>query len=174
MSSLIAIAKITSSHVFSRFDLVYWARVNNSQDDMAEPSFDMIVSKAPVSRVPRSWRSHVVLPDACSFIYTSGTTGPSKAVRIPHMVYVLASGGGFRTGLRANDVFYNSLPYYHSAGKVKANTFCHMPVEFWVWKNQSTSHADSSIYRIRQDLFSFLGDSRNSILYVREGAERSG
>jgi fatty-acyl-CoA synthase len=55
--------------------------------------------------------------DDLFYIYTSGTTGLPKAARFSHMKF-LAMGdiSAFALKLRPEDVHYNTLPLYHSAG----------------------------------------------------------
>lgn len=53
---------------------------------------------------------------ACSYVFTSGTTGLPKAANISHGRY-LAAGAGWQAslGLSENDVYYCSLPLFHSS-----------------------------------------------------------
>ncbi len=58
----------------------------------------------------------VKLKDPCFYIYTSGTTGLPKAAIISHSKWI-KSYGGFGLaglGLKHTDVFYLTLPLYHS------------------------------------------------------------
>ncbi|GAB0090108.1 hypothetical protein DMENIID0001_047910 [Sergentomyia squamirostris] len=51
------------------------------------------------------------------YIYTSGTTGLPKAAVITNIRYMFfVLGCGFMVGVRKDDVIYNPLPLYHTAG----------------------------------------------------------
>lgn len=55
--------------------------------------------------------------DKLFFIYTSGTTGLPKAAVITHFRYFLISVGSPQlVGIQEDDIIYNTLPLYHSAG----------------------------------------------------------
>jgi len=55
--------------------------------------------------------------DKLVYIYTSGTTGLPKAAVITHVRYMFMSMGVyFMHALRKDDIIYNSLPLYHTAG----------------------------------------------------------
>uniref|UniRef100_A0A673BF08 long-chain-fatty-acid--CoA ligase n=1 Tax=Sphaeramia orbicularis TaxID=375764 RepID=A0A673BF08_9TELE len=57
--------------------------------------------------------------DKLFYIYTSGTTGMPKAAVVVHSRYYRITAFGFHSfGLRHDDVIYNCLPLYHSAGTV--------------------------------------------------------
>lgn len=55
--------------------------------------------------------------DKLVYIYTSGTTGLPKAAVITHVRYMFMSMGVyFMHAIRPDDIIYNSLPLYHTAG----------------------------------------------------------
>lgn len=55
--------------------------------------------------------------DKIVYIYTSGTTGLPKAAVISHSRFIFtATGVHYMTDLNENDIYYNPLPLYHSAG----------------------------------------------------------
>ncbi|CAL8287831.1 unnamed protein product [Boreogadus saida] len=57
--------------------------------------------------------------DRLFLIYTSGTTGMPKAAIVVHSRYYRIAAFGFHSfGLRGDDVIYNCLPLYHSAGSI--------------------------------------------------------
>ncbi|XP_071783781.2 long-chain fatty acid transport protein 1-like [Centroberyx gerrardi] len=57
--------------------------------------------------------------DRLFYIYTSGTTGMPKAAIVVHSRYYRIAAFGFHSfGLRHDDVIYNCLPLYHSAGNI--------------------------------------------------------
>ncbi|XP_023189125.1 long-chain fatty acid transport protein 1-like isoform X2 [Xiphophorus maculatus] len=57
--------------------------------------------------------------DRLFYIYTSGTTGMPKAAVVVHSRYFRIAAFGFHSfGLRPDDVLYNCLPLYHSAGTI--------------------------------------------------------
>lgn len=57
--------------------------------------------------------------DKLLFIYTSGTTGMPKAAVITNLRFQFMVYGIFEmTGLSSNDIVYNTLPLYHTAGGI--------------------------------------------------------
>ncbi|EDW00632.1 GH20985 [Drosophila grimshawi] len=57
--------------------------------------------------------------DKLLYIYTSGTTGMPKAAVITNLRYIFMSAGtSYLAGLQSNDVIYNPLPLYHTAGGI--------------------------------------------------------
>lgn len=59
--------------------------------------------------------------DKIIYIYTSGTTGLPKAAVISNTRFMYASAGAnCLAGLTENDVYYNPLPLYHTAGGMLA------------------------------------------------------
>ncbi|XP_069386374.1 long-chain fatty acid transport protein 1-like [Paralichthys olivaceus] len=57
--------------------------------------------------------------DRLFYIYTSGTTGMPKAAVVVHSRYFRIAAFGFHSfGLRHDDIIYNCLPLYHSAGTI--------------------------------------------------------
>lgn len=62
------------------------------------------------------WRD-VSPRDKLVYIYTSGTTGMPKAAVITNSRFIMmGTGVYYMLGLRDDDIIYNSLPLYHSAG----------------------------------------------------------
>uniref|UniRef100_A0A8D3CDF8 Long-chain-fatty-acid--CoA ligase n=1 Tax=Scophthalmus maximus TaxID=52904 RepID=A0A8D3CDF8_SCOMX len=60
-----------------------------------------------------------LLADRLFYIYTSGTTGMPKAAVVVHSRYFrIAAFGFYSFGLRHDDIIYNCLPLYHSAGTI--------------------------------------------------------
>uniref|UniRef100_A0A674NW09 Very long-chain fatty acid transport protein n=1 Tax=Takifugu rubripes TaxID=31033 RepID=A0A674NW09_TAKRU len=61
------------------------------------------------------------------YIYTSGTTGLPKAAIVVHSRYYrIAAFGYFAFGMRPNDIIYDCLPLYHSAGNIMGVGQCLM------------------------------------------------
>ncbi|XP_041789003.1 long-chain fatty acid transport protein 1-like [Chelmon rostratus] len=57
--------------------------------------------------------------DRLFYIYTSGTTGMPKAAVVVHSRYYRIASFGFHSfGLCHDDIMYNCLPLYHSAGTI--------------------------------------------------------
>uniref|UniRef100_A0A3B3ZPX7 long-chain-fatty-acid--CoA ligase n=1 Tax=Periophthalmus magnuspinnatus TaxID=409849 RepID=A0A3B3ZPX7_9GOBI len=56
------------------------------------------------------------LADRLFYIYTSGTTGLPKAAIVVHSYYRIAAFGYFAFRMRPDDIIYDCLPLYHSAG----------------------------------------------------------
>uniref|UniRef100_H2UHH6 Very long-chain fatty acid transport protein n=1 Tax=Takifugu rubripes TaxID=31033 RepID=H2UHH6_TAKRU len=65
--------------------------------------------------------------DRLFYIYTSGTTGLPKAAIVVHSRYYrIAAFGYFAFGMRPNDIIYDCLPLYHSAGNIMGVGQCLM------------------------------------------------
>uniref|UniRef100_A0AAQ5Y0D6 long-chain-fatty-acid--CoA ligase n=1 Tax=Amphiprion ocellaris TaxID=80972 RepID=A0AAQ5Y0D6_AMPOC len=93
--------------VFILTDRCKIAGVQSFQDKMKQASSE------PLSK---ELRSNLTLQSPAAYIYTSGTTGLPKAVAVSHAKlwgYCLIMA---LTGVTSEDVVYNSLPLYHSAG----------------------------------------------------------
>ncbi|XP_070711238.1 long-chain fatty acid transport protein 1-like [Pempheris klunzingeri] len=75
-----------------------------------------------LDRSPKHPPCHTVrkdFNDRLFYIYTSGTTGMPKAAVVVHSRYYRIAAFGFHSfGLRHDDVIYNCLPLYHSAGTI--------------------------------------------------------
>lgn len=57
------------------------------------------------------------IKDNMVYIYTSGTTGLPKAAKISHLRYMfMGAGSHFMLSIKEDDVIYNPLPLYHTAG----------------------------------------------------------
>ncbi|TTA69396.1 Long-chain fatty acid transport protein 1 [Bagarius yarrelli] len=60
-----------------------------------------------------------LVDDRLFYIYTSGTTGLPKAAIVVHSRYYrMASFGYYSFGMKPDDVLYDCLPLYHSAGNI--------------------------------------------------------
>ncbi|NXP06543.1 S27A1 protein, partial [Thinocorus orbignyianus] len=71
-------------------------------------------STSPPAQVPPKG-----LDDRLFYIYTSGTTGMPKAAIVVHSRYYrIAAFGYYAYRMRPDDVLYNCLPLYHSAGNI--------------------------------------------------------
>ncbi|KFP04736.1 Long-chain fatty acid transport protein 1, partial [Calypte anna] len=71
-------------------------------------------SKSPPTSIPAKG-----LDDRLFYIYTSGTTGMPKAAIVVHSRYFrIAAFGYYAYRMRPEDVLYNCLPLYHSAGNI--------------------------------------------------------
>ncbi|XP_017062001.1 long-chain fatty acid transport protein 1 isoform X1 [Drosophila ficusphila] len=67
----------------------------------------------PSSRSPEEARSKLL------YVYTSGTTGLPKAAVITNLRFLFMSAGSFyMLRMRSEDVVYNPLPLYHTAGGI--------------------------------------------------------
>ncbi|XP_042658809.1 long-chain fatty acid transport protein 1 isoform X2 [Tyto alba] len=71
-------------------------------------------SRSPPTQIPVKG-----LDDRLFYIYTSGTTGMPKAAIVVHSRYYrIAAFGYYAYKMRPEDVLYNCLPLYHSAGNI--------------------------------------------------------
>ncbi|KAI5620920.1 long-chain fatty acid transport protein 1, partial [Silurus asotus] len=82
----------------------------------AQP-FDPLLASAP--RHPPSCTPSKGFSDRLFYIYTSGTTGLPKAAIIVHSRYFrMAAFGYYAFGMKPDDIVYDCLPLYHSAGNI--------------------------------------------------------
>ncbi|XP_019119427.2 long-chain fatty acid transport protein 1 [Larimichthys crocea] len=80
-------------------------------------SLDTLLEHAP--KHPPHYRSRKEFNDRLFYIYTSGTTGMPKAAVVVHSRYFRIASFGFHSfGFRHDDILYNCLPLYHSAGTI--------------------------------------------------------
>ncbi|CAL4099735.1 unnamed protein product [Meganyctiphanes norvegica] len=78
-------------------------------------NFDNLLNSSYPTPPPQI--ENVKFKDKLVYIYTSGTTGLPKAALIKHNKYLFfASGVHFMASLGENEVIYNPLPLYHTAG----------------------------------------------------------
>ncbi|XP_072567880.1 long-chain fatty acid transport protein 1a isoform X1 [Paramormyrops kingsleyae] len=83
---------------------------------LAEPLEPMLAS-AP--RTPPPCTNSKSFSDRLFYIYTSGTTGLPKAAIVVHSRYYrIAAFGYYAFRMRPDDVVYDCLPLYHSAGNI--------------------------------------------------------
>ncbi|KAM9818422.1 long-chain fatty acid transport protein 1-like isoform 1-T1 [Syngnathus typhle] len=74
---------------------------------------------------PPSYTFNKTFNDRLFYIYTSGTTGMPKAAVVVHSRYYRIAAFGFHAfGLQRDDVIYNCLPLYHSAGTIMGAGQC--------------------------------------------------
>ncbi|CAH1159180.1 unnamed protein product [Phyllotreta striolata] len=82
--------------------------------------YDKLISEELSNESEASPDAHIAQTtpkDTILYIYTSGTTGLPKAANIKNSrMYFTATGINSFLELTDNDVFYNSLPLYHSSG----------------------------------------------------------
>ncbi|XP_068448513.1 long-chain fatty acid transport protein 1-like [Clinocottus analis] len=80
-------------------------------------SLDVLLDRSPKHAPRYTLRKH--FNDRLFYIYTSGTTGMPKAAVVVHSRYYRIAAFGFHSfGLCRNDIIYNCLPLYHSAGTI--------------------------------------------------------
>lgn len=78
---------------------------------------DPMLAEAPTT--PLAQAPGKGMDDRLFYIYTSGTTGLPKAAIVVHSRYYrIAAFGHHSYSMRANDVLYDCLPLYHSAGNI--------------------------------------------------------
>uniref|UniRef100_A0A665WLC1 Long-chain-fatty-acid--CoA ligase n=1 Tax=Echeneis naucrates TaxID=173247 RepID=A0A665WLC1_ECHNA len=86
-------------------------------------SLDPLMARAPTH--PPNYTLRKDFNDRLFYIYTSGTTGMPKAAVVVHSRYFRIAAFGFHAfGLRHDDIIYNSLPLYHSAGTILGVGLC--------------------------------------------------
>ena len=111
LAQLATVAKAPSTHVLrdrSPYDLPPGAH-----------DLDLALAPLPVSNPDARWRKGLLAGDDLLYIYTSGTTGSPKAARLSHLRF-LAIGDvcSFFTDATPDDILYDVLPLYHTAGGV--------------------------------------------------------
>ncbi|KAG7223730.1 hypothetical protein INR49_026412, partial [Caranx melampygus] len=80
-------------------------------------SLDALLAASPMH--PTNYTLRKEFNDRLLYIYTSGTTGMPKAAVVVHSRYFrIAAFGFYSFGLRHDDIIYNCLPLYHSAGTI--------------------------------------------------------
>uniref|UniRef100_A0A3Q3IQ81 Very long-chain fatty acid transport protein n=2 Tax=Monopterus albus TaxID=43700 RepID=A0A3Q3IQ81_MONAL len=80
-------------------------------------SLDALLDGLP--RHPPKYTLRKGFNDRLFYIYTSGTTGMPKAAIVVHSRYYRIAAFGFHSfSLRQDDIIYNCLPLYHSAGTI--------------------------------------------------------
>ncbi|KAM3624291.1 uncharacterized protein V6R79_021627 [Siganus canaliculatus] len=80
-------------------------------------SLDHILDQLP--KHPPEYTTRKGFNDRLFYIYTSGTTGMPKAAVVVHSrFYRIVSFGFHSFGLHHDDILYNCLPLYHSAGTI--------------------------------------------------------
>lgn len=81
-------------------------------------SLDQVLASAP-RHPPPPYTPRKGMNDRLFYIYTSGTTGLPKAAIVVHSRYYrIAAFGYFAFRMRPNDIIYDCLPLYHSAGNI--------------------------------------------------------
>ncbi|KAK6188294.1 hypothetical protein SNE40_004499 [Patella caerulea] len=78
-------------------------------------SFQVTMEVMDTESMPKDIRNGVVMSDICQLIFTSGTTGLPKAANISHNKALRGSVVCATFNLSPTDVFYETLPLYHSA-----------------------------------------------------------
>lgn len=79
-------------------------------------SFKDKMNLASSEPLPKELRSNVTTLSPAAYIYTSGTTGLPKAAVISHAKLWKYSTFLTLAGMNSEDVIYDSLPLYHTAG----------------------------------------------------------
>ncbi|MBN3299615.1 long-chain fatty acid transport protein 1a [Amia ocellicauda] len=74
---------------------------------------------ASASHLPPPRTHNKGFNDRLFYIYTSGTTGLPKAAIVVHSRYYRIAAFGYHAfGMRSDDIIYDCLPLYHSAGNI--------------------------------------------------------
>uniref|UniRef100_A0AAY4BPV5 long-chain-fatty-acid--CoA ligase n=1 Tax=Denticeps clupeoides TaxID=299321 RepID=A0AAY4BPV5_9TELE len=84
---------------------------------LSAQDLDLLLASSPTRAPPLAHSKG--FNDRLFYIYTSGTTGLPKAAIVVHSRYYrIAAFGYYSFGMRADDVIYDCLPLYHSAGNI--------------------------------------------------------
>ncbi|XP_054615725.1 long-chain fatty acid transport protein 1a [Dunckerocampus dactyliophorus] len=93
---------------------------------LAATPLDPILASTP-GHAPSPCIPRKNMNDHLFYIYTSGTTGLPKAAIVVHSRYYrIAAFGYYAFGMRPNDIIYDCLPLYHSAGNIMGVGQCLM------------------------------------------------
>uniref|UniRef100_A0A3Q4G7U2 long-chain-fatty-acid--CoA ligase n=1 Tax=Neolamprologus brichardi TaxID=32507 RepID=A0A3Q4G7U2_NEOBR len=97
--------------------VLFSAGKQEDKDELQVQSLDSLLASSPTHPPPYKIRKE--FNDRLFYIYTSGTTGMPKAAVVVHSRYYRIAAFGFHSfGLRPDDIIYNCLPLYHSAGNI--------------------------------------------------------
>uniref|UniRef100_A0A8K9UXG3 Arachidonate--CoA ligase n=1 Tax=Oncorhynchus mykiss TaxID=8022 RepID=A0A8K9UXG3_ONCMY len=103
------------SYAVFAFSGVFQARSIKPLVLLLSPLFSIVV----LLYVFIDFSPYVGLPDRLFYIYTSGTTGMPKAAIVVHSRYYrMAALVYYGFGMTSDDVLYDCLPLYHSAGNI--------------------------------------------------------
>ncbi|XP_054275215.1 long-chain fatty acid transport protein 4-like [Macrosteles quadrilineatus] len=95
---------------------VYLTGASLSQLPPGSVTLDTLLSSAPTTLSPHH-TAGVDMNDSFLLIYTSGTTGMPKAAKMTHArLFMMARGIYNMMWMHSDDVVYDSLPLYHTAG----------------------------------------------------------
>ncbi|XP_008286762.1 long-chain fatty acid transport protein 1-like [Stegastes partitus] len=103
-------------------DMVLFRTGDQQQDEkklcsLQVQNLDTLLAGFP--KHPPRYKLEKEFNDRLFYIYTSGTTGMPKAAIVVHSRYYRIAAFGFHSfGLRHDDIIYNCLPLYHSAGTI--------------------------------------------------------
>ncbi|XP_070838113.1 long-chain fatty acid transport protein 1-like [Chaetodon trifascialis] len=102
---------------------------SGEQDDEEElcglrvQSLEALLDRSP--KHPPHYTPRKEFNDRLFYIFTSGTTGMPKAAVVVHSRYYRIASFGFHSfGLCHDDIMYNCLPLYHSAGTIMGMGQC--------------------------------------------------
>ncbi|XP_030331076.1 long-chain fatty acid transport protein 1 isoform X2 [Strigops habroptila] len=100
------------------------------------------------------------LDDRLFYIYTSGTTGMPKAAIVVHSRYYrIAAFGYYAYKMHPDDVLYNCLPLYHSAGNIMGVGQCLIHgLTVVIRKKFSASHFWDDCVKYRCTIIQYIGE----------------
>ncbi|NXV37924.1 S27A1 protein, partial [Rissa tridactyla] len=112
-------------------------------------------SKSPPAQIPVKG-----LDDRLFYIYTSGTTGMPKAAIVVHSRYYrIAAFGYYAYKMHPEDILYNCLPLYHSAGNIMGVGQCLIHgLTVVIRKKFSASHFWDDCAKYRCTIIQYIGE----------------
>ncbi len=140
---------------------VYWLGDSAGQSAPVSGghSLDAAIAAYGEDNPPRQVRETLRGGDPLFFIYTSGTTGLPKAARLSHSRFMGGGSYAILAGFGKHDVFYCTLPLYHTSGGV-------MCVHAVLCKGATLALADhfsvrrfwDDVARYRATAFQYIGE----------------
>ncbi|NWQ72344.1 S27A1 protein, partial [Neopipo cinnamomea] len=135
---------------------------------------DPLLNSAP--RSPPTQTPEKGLDDRLFYIYTSGTTGMPKAAIVVHSRYYrIAAFGYYAYRMRPEDVIYDCLPLYHSAGNIMGVGQCLIHgLTVVIRRKFSASHFWDDCVQYRCTVVQYIGEICRYLLAqpVREAERR--
>lgn len=148
---------------------VYQYSDKKQESNFLENSLDLLseITKQP-NTSPIEEISRVTPRDKMVYIYTSGTTGLPKAAVITNLRYMFMTVGcNHMLSIRTDDIIYNPLPLYHTAGgMVGSGNVLLMGVTMALRKKFSASNFWPDCIKYNATMAQYIGELCRYLLSV--------